>query len=210
MKKRFNTINNTKFKSSYNIAPGKSVPVIIKNSPNKISLMKWGLIPFWAKDPQIGHKMINARAEGIQNKPSFNVPIKTRRCLVPADGFYEWKKIKLEKKEEKFPWFIGLKTNKTFSMAGIYDIRKDAQGKEIQSYAIITTNSNELLKPIHERMPVIIKKRHENLWLDRNSKLSTILKLLIPYPENQMKGYPVSFLVNNPGNNSKDLIKELR
>ena len=95
-------------------------------------------------------------------------------------------------------------------MAGIYDIWKDSQGKKIQSYAIITTNSNELLKPIHKRMPVIIKKRYENLWLDRNIKLSTILKLLIPYPENQMKGYPVSFLVNNPGNNSKDLIKELR
>ena len=188
-KKRFNTINNIKFKPSYNVAPGKSVPVIIRNSPNKIALMKWGLIPFWAKDPQIGYKMINARAEGIQNKPSFKVPIKTRRCLVPADGFYEWKQIKLEKKEEKVPWFIGLKTNKTFSMAGIYDIWKDSQGKKIQSYAIITTNSNELLKPIHKRMPVIIKKRYENLWLDRNIKLSTILKLLIPYPENQMKGY---------------------
>ena len=207
--KRFNTSNSlSTLDVNYNISPSTINPVIIRNSPNKVVLMKWGLIPFWAKDPKVGYKTINARAEDIQNKPVFRKPIRTQRCLVPATGFFEWKKLRLEEKEEKFPFYISIKDRDLFSFAGVYDVWKDAEGKEIYSYSIITTSSNEAMKNIHERMPVILKQDKEDFYLDKTSSLDKILKLLTPYEASEILSWPVSKHVNNPGNNSSDLIKQ--
>ena len=122
---------------NYNVAPGQIMPVVNHNSPNKLELMKWGLVPFWAKDSQIGYKMINARAEGIQDKPSFRSALKTKRCLVPTTGFYEWKK----ENDIKQPYFIHLKNQEMFSFAGLYETWKDAEGNELKTYTIITNGT---------------------------------------------------------------------
>ena len=203
---RYETENQVSWEESYNITPGMINPVITRQSPNKVVLMKWGLIPFWAKDPKIGYKMINARAEGIEAKPAFRRPIKSQRCLVPADGFYEWKRLTLEKKEEKIPWFIGLKDKSTFSLAGIYDIWKDVEGKEIYSYSIITTEPNSLMAKIHYRMPVILGKIDEDVWLTKDYDFEKILALLKPYSEKDMVSYPVSTRVNSPANDGPELV----
>jgi len=197
------------FKPSYNISPGSYTPVITKNSPKKCILMKWGLIPFWAKDPKIGFRMINARSEDIDNKPAFRVPIRTHRCLIPSNGFYEWMKIKLEEREEKIPWFIGFKDMRIFSMAGIYDIWKDSEGKEIYSYSIITTNAQGRIRKIHDRTPAILDEENEEIWLSEETPLAGILKLLVPY-DTKLISYPISKLVNNPENDSKELIQEYK
>ena len=118
-------------------------------------MMRWGLIPSWAKDTSIGNRIINARAEGIENKPSFHKQIKNQRCLVPANGFYEWKAVSTEKRPEKIPYFISLKRQKIFSFAGIYDTWQDAEGERVTTYCIITTTPNKLIDNIHNRMPAI-------------------------------------------------------
>ncbi len=192
--------------ASFNIAPGTINPVVAKRSPVGIYLMKWGLVPFWAKDPRIGYKMINARAEDIEKKPSFRKPIRTQRCLIPATGFYEWKKLNLENKEEKFPWFIRVKDQNIFSFAGIYDVWKDAEGHEILTYAIITTTPNKTMGKIHNRMPVILETSEETKYLDEKTELNYILNLLKPFPDAKMECWPVSLKVNNPQNDSPQLI----
>jgi len=187
----------------YNIVPGMQVPVITKNSPKKIELMKWGLIPFWSKDPKIGYKMINARAEGIETKPSFRKPLKSQRCLVPTSGFYEWKNIG----NEKIPYYIKLKKEKVFAFAGLYDIWNDAEGYPLKTFTIITTSPNQLMESIHNRMPVILDVEIENKWLEIETELKEIIKLLQPFEDKKMEAYPVSKLVNNPANNSNEIIK---
>jgi putative SOS response-associated peptidase YedK len=191
---------------SYNISPGTINPVIAIRSPKSIYMMKWGLIPFWAKDPRIGYKMINARCEGIENKPSFRKPIRSQRCLVPATGFYEWKKLTLEKKEEKVPWYIKVKGRDIFSMAGIYDVWKDVEGKEFLTYSIITTAPNKFMSNIHDRMPVILAKENEDKYLNNETPLLDILKLLVTFPNDKMEGWPVSSRVNSPRNDDRSLI----
>jgi putative SOS response-associated peptidase YedK len=206
---RYGVESSLKLEKNYNVAPGINQPVIIKNDKNEISLMKWGLVPFWAKDPVIGYKMINARAEEIEIKPSFRKPIRSQRCLIPANGFYEWQKINPEGKEEKIPFYIHQKNDEIFSMAGIYDYWHDSEGKEITSFAIITTTPNNLMSKIHNRMPVILNKKDENNWLDWQTNLNIVLSLLKPYPENNIEAYPISFSVNNPQNNNSSLINPL-
>ncbi len=210
IKDRFSTINNVvNIKPSWNIVPGSYVPTITKNGPISMTLMKWGLIPAWAKDPKIGFKMVNARAEDILHKPSFRKPVRSQRCIVPSDGFYEWKTINIEGKDEKYPWFIGLKNRELFGFAGIYDVWKDAEGYKTASFAIITTSPNKIINPIHNRMPVILEEESEKLWLDQNSNILDVIKLLQPYPENKMVAYPVSKRVSNPNDDSVDLISPL-
>lgn len=192
-------------KNRYNITPGQDVLVITKNSPNRASFMRWGLIPYWAKDPAIGFRMINARAETIAVKPSFKRSLLHQRCLVPASGFYEWKKTEDKK---KIPYNIKLKKLKLFSMAGLYDVWKDVQGKELTTFTIITVDANKLLMPIHSRMPAILSKNEESVWLDKSVKNENILeKLLKPFDAEKMEVYPVSKKVNSPQNENKDLIK---
>jgi len=192
----------------YNIAPTQNIPIIYKdkNQKNRIEFMKWGLVPYWAKDPKIGYGMINARAETLAQKPSFKHILKTKRCLVPSSGFYEWKKID----KQKVPFYIGIKSNRIFSFAGLFDNWKDSDGNELVTFTIITTDANDTLKTIHNRMPVILEQEFEEKWLDtRIQDFDSLTEMLKPYPDDQMITYKVSSEVNNPRNDNLQLIKEI-
>jgi putative SOS response-associated peptidase YedK len=162
------------------VAPGKIVPVIFNEGVNVVQPMKWGLIPFWAKEQSIGKNMFNARAESVVEKPAFKKAYKTQRCIVPGNGFYEWK---LEN-GKKVPYFFNLKDRPIFGFAGLYDIWEEpVGGNEIYSYTIVTTTPNEVVKPIHDRMPVIIEKNDEDVWLNRNTDENKLRSLLKPSNE---------------------------
>jgi putative SOS response-associated peptidase YedK len=182
---------------SYNIPPATHNPIVYHRSPNSVQLARWSLIPFWAWNPKIAYSTINARAEDIAEKPTYHKLIRSQRCLVPADGFYEWERLTLEDKEEKFPWYISLKERALFAFAGLWDVWKDAEGVEILTYSIITTIPNELIQDLHSRMPVILHQTDEEAWLDSETPLSTVLDLLKPYPPTEMISYPVSSRVNS-------------
>ena len=202
--KRFKVDKATgKLKASYNVAPGRTMPVIIRQSPNQAVEMKWGLVPHWAKDPRIGYRMINARAETLGSRPAFREELHTKRCLVPANGFYEWE----HKGKDKVPYYIKLKNDEMFAFAGLYDIWKDAEGKMLMTYTIITTDSNPLVGKIHDRMPVILKEEYEDEWLDPGEKdIEKLSALLKPYPAGELEAYQVADLVNNPKNDNEKLI----
>lgn len=189
---------------SYNIAPGDNIAAIINDGTNRLIQFRWGLIPSWAKDSSIGNKMINARAETLNEKPSFRTAFKKRRCLIVADGFYEWRK----EGKGKTPLYFHLKSNRPFGLAGLYDIWTSPEGKQISTCTIITTEPNELMKPIHNQMAVIISKAQEALWLDpviQDERL--LLSVLKPYDSREMEAYDVSQIVNSPRNNSPECIK---
>lgn len=205
LKTRFNLTETPVAQASYNIAPSQNAPVIIRQSPNTLILMKWGLIPSWAKDPRIGFRMINARAETVETSPAFRGPYKKQRCLIPANGFYEWKK----DGKLKQPYYIKSANDELFSMAGLYDIWKDAEGHETWSYTIITTEPNDLMKSIHNRMPVILDKFDEDKWLDIKTPVEVLKTLLKPIDSNYLEEYMVSAAVNNPRNNTEENIKPL-
>ena len=189
---------------SYNIAPSQMVVAIINDGSNCLVQFKWGLIPLWAKDQAIGNKMINARGETLSEKPSFKNALKKRRCLIIADGFYEWKK----EGKQKIPFYIRLKTKRLFGFAGLFDKWISPGGEEIKSCAIVTTQSNKLLKPIHDRMPVIIPKDKEGLWLDPAIQdIKQTLSFLNSYSSDEMEYYEVSKTVNSPANNSPECTK---
>lgn len=203
---RFNIQNELpKIQPTYNAVPGMLLPVIYDNNPRKADLMKWGLVPYWAKDITIGMRMINARADSLEIKPSFRRAFNRTRCVIPSTGFYEWKYIEAEK--VKIPYYIHRKDGEMFAFAGLYDIWKDAEGKEIFSFTIITTEPNFILLPIHTRMPVILLKKDEDAWLDPNTSPYTLTRFLRPYPSGDLEIYKISNAVNNPDNDGPDLIK---
>ncbi len=187
---------------SYNIAPTQDVAVIIENGSSILTAMRWGLIPFWAKDIVIGSKLINARAETIDEKPSFKYSFQKRRCLIVANGFYEWQK----RATKKFPYFIHLKDNKPFYFAGIYDNWKSPDGDKITSCSIITTDASKDIKSIHPRMPVILSDKDFSVWF-MNSDITVLKQLLVPYTKNDLDFYEVSPDVNSPGHNYSALIE---
>ncbi len=189
-------------KTSFNIAPGSLEPVVVKNSPNHLEMMHWGLIPPWAKDISIGYKMINARAETLSEKPTFKKPFKNKRCLIPASGFYEWQ----GEGRDKTPYYITVTDQPIFAMAGLYEERLDGEGKTLKSFTIITTQANHFMSSIHTRMPVIISPKNYDTWLDNTTFDQNLLQsLLVPY-SSEMHAYPVSKLVNSPANSSESLI----
>ncbi|ULO08755.1 SOS response-associated peptidase [Paenibacillus sp. 19GGS1-52] len=190
----------------YNAAPMQYIPAVIHNgSHNKLGELRWGLIPSWAKDDKGGSKLINARAESLLEKPSFKRLISTRRCLIPADGFYEWKKLS----HSKQPLRIIMRDGGIFSMAGLYDIWVDPTGKKLSTCTIITTTPNTLMADIHDRMPVILKPEAESEWLSRdNQDIPALMKLLKPYDTDRMRAYPVASAVGNVRNDFKELIAE--
>jgi putative SOS response-associated peptidase YedK len=195
----------------YNCAPSQNLAVISNKEPGRLSFYRWGLIPFWARDPSIGYKMINARAESVTEKPSFRNSFRQKRCLVLSDGFFEWKRLTDgEKKgqDKKVPHRIVMKNGDLFAMAGIWDTWKDPEGRMLHSFAIITTHPNALMESIHDRMPVILPRRFEKEWLV-NDHIPDLLKLLAPYPAEEMEAYPVAGLVNNPLNDIPDVIKRI-
>ncbi|WP_099364515.1 SOS response-associated peptidase [Fredinandcohnia onubensis] len=193
---------------SYNIAPSHSVLSVINDgTQNRLGYLRWGFVPSWAKDEKVGYKMINARAETLTEKPSFRHAFKHRRCLIIADSFYEWKK---GPNKTKTPIRIKLKSNDLFAMAGIWERWKSPEGNSLFSCSIITTTPNELMKDIHDRMPVILNKEDEQAWLDPSlNDVSKVSHLLKPLPADNMEAYEVSSLVNSPRNNSPNLIQKI-
>jgi putative SOS response-associated peptidase YedK len=193
---------------SYNIAPSQSVLSVINNGiHNKMGFLRWGLIPPWAKDPSIGYKMINARSETLHEKPSFRNAYLKRRCLIVADSFYEWKKID---DKTKTPMRIKLKSDQLFTMAGLWEKWISPEGESIYSCSVITTNANDFIKDIHDRMPVILKPEDEKLWLDPQlTDLTTLNSLLKPLDAELMDAHEVSSLVNSPKNNTIELIQKI-
>lgn len=189
----------------FNVAPGMMMPIIVRNSPNKAILARWGLIPSWSKDPNIAYRTVNARAEGIADKPAFRGSFKHTRCLVPATGFFEWKHVN----KEKIPYYIRLKDRDLFAFAGLYDTWHDAQDHPLTTFTIITTTPNSLMEPIHNRMPVVFSEKDEDTWLNpEETDRERLLKLLDPYPASGMEAYPVSTLVNSPANDTPDILKQ--
>jgi len=194
------------FPARYNIAPTQQVAVIRRTTDgqNHLDFLRWGLIPSWAKDSSIGHKMINARAETVHEKPAFRQAIKYRRCLVIASGFYEWR---MEGKQ-KIPLYVHLKDGSPMAFAGLWDSWKPPENGFVESCTILTTSSNKLIEPLHDRMPVILHPLEYQPWLDGDMTDPTKLQRLChPYPADLMEMWPVSPLVNNPKNESPDLIK---
>ena len=188
------------YKPNYNSAPSQKLPLITNAEPHKVSFYQWGLIPSWAKDPKIGYKMINTRSETVTEKASFKNAFKKRRCLVPANGFYEWKKNKA-----KTPFRIFLKNEDVFSMAGIWETWHDAEERPVHTFSILTTTPNKLMQGIHDRMPVILPREFENAWLNETDE-EKLIQLLKPYDAEKMDAYPVSNKVNSPANNGPDLL----
>ncbi|MDG4850324.1 SOS response-associated peptidase [Peribacillus frigoritolerans] len=195
------------YQFSYNIAPSQSVLSVINDGVrNRIGYLRWGLIPFWAKDEKAGYKMINARAETIAEKASFRNAYKKKRCLIIADSFYEWKKTP----ERKIPMRIKLKNHAPFGMAGLWESWKSPEGISIYSCSVITTVPNELMTSIHDRMPVILKPEDEKDWLNPSINDPAYLQqYLKSFDSEQMEAFEVSTDVNSTKNNTPNLIQQI-
>ncbi|MFT8316805.1 MAG: SOS response-associated peptidase [Sporolactobacillus sp.] len=210
---RFNTpkhIDETDYQPAYNIAPGQKILAVINDGTNnRLGYLHWGLIPPWAKDKRIGYKLMNARAESLAEKPSFRSAFLQKRCLIIADSFYEWKH-DTEKKKMKTPFRFQLKSGELFAMAGLWERWQSPQGEQLFSCTIITTVANERMAPIHDRMPVILRKEDESLWLNPNLHAPADLnRLLKPYDAELMEAYPVDQAVNKVKNNYPELLKRV-
>lgn len=192
---------------SFNVAPTQQVVAVVSGGKrNRLGLLRWGLIPPWAKDEKIGSKMINARSETVAEKPSFRNSFKKKRCLVVADSFYEWKR----SDNQKTPMRIRLKSGEPFAFAGLWESWKSPDGKTINSCTILTTGPNDLMKDIHDRMPVILTKEQEKVWLDPKEHDPEVLgSLLKPFEAEMLEAYEVSDAVNSPKNNSPELIEKI-
>jgi putative SOS response-associated peptidase YedK len=196
---------------NYNVAPGQFMPIITEDEGGKrhLELMKWGLVPFWAKDPKIGYKLINARDDTIFDKPIWRSVILKKRALIPADGFYEWKRPN-DPKGRKQPFYIHPKQVDLFSFAGVWETWKDVEGLEWKTYSIITTQPNKEMASVHNRMPVILHPEDESSWLEPSRVTrDSVEPLLRPYEDNGLDVYKVSEDVNTPRNNDEHLIYAL-
>jgi putative SOS response-associated peptidase YedK len=183
---------------NYNVAPTQQVAAVLEEGGERhLEMLRWGLIPSWADDPQIGSRMINARAETAPEKPSFRSAFRGRRCLIPADGFYEWQRTNGSKQ----PYYIHMKEGRPFAFAGLWESWKEEGGPEIRSCTILTTKPNALVAGIHDRMPVILPPGSYDAWLDTEAERDELYGLLASYPEDEMEAYPVSRFVNSPQNN---------
>ena len=195
----------SRFAPRYNIAPSQPVLAIPNDGLKKADFFVWGLIPSWAKDPSIGNRLINARAETLAEKPAFKGPFKYKRCLILADGFYEWQST--EDKKAKIPYYIQLESKKPFAFAGLWSEWRGPDGSELRSCTIITTEPNGLIAPIHNRMPVIVPANDRTKWLQAAPVLPEALApLLRPYPAELMRAFPVSTQVNNPATDRPECI----
>jgi putative SOS response-associated peptidase YedK len=189
----------------YNIAPTQDVVTVLHDDTLHLDMLRWGLIPSWSKDESIGSRMINARAETLAEKPSFKRLLRSKRCLVIADGFYEWKAEPGSK--SKTPMYITLKNNEPFAFAGLWDVWRNPEGEPIRTCTIITTQPNELMSSIHNRMPAILGREAREAWLEPTLHDENVLQhLLGSYPTDEMTARPVSRLVNNPKYDSAELI----
>ncbi|HMA05841.1 MAG TPA: SOS response-associated peptidase [Methanomicrobiales archaeon] len=191
----------------YNIAPGQDIPVVVATSGgNRLATMTWGFIPPFARDPAAGRPLINARAETILEKSSFRDAVRDHRCLVPASGFYEWKR----EGRRKVPFYLRLPAAPLFSFAGLYATLRDPAGRDHATFAIITTEPNRLVSGLHDRMPAILRQETEGDWLGPGPVTPAVLEgILSPYPAEEMEAFPVSGRVNDPENDGPDLVRPL-
>jgi putative SOS response-associated peptidase YedK len=191
----------------FNVAPTQHMPVVIRETENTLALMQWGLVPAWSKDPKASSGLINARIEGILNKPRFRMPVRKSRCLVPSDGFYEWK----NENGEKTPYYFRRKDRLLFAFAGIYELWDAPVSEVVGGFSILTTQPNELMEPIHNRMPVILREDLERSWLDTHGAdiVALLDTLEQPFPSDQLEAYPVSINVNTPTFDSPDLLDKI-
>ncbi|MDZ4763864.1 MAG: SOS response-associated peptidase [Chloroflexota bacterium] len=188
----------------YNIAPTQYLPVITNDAPHDLTVLRWGLIPSWSKDASSASKMINARSETAADKPAFRAAFKRRRCIIPASGFFEWQ----AREDGKTPMFIHLKSAPLFGLAGLWEIWHSAQGDEMRTLTILTTEANTFMQPIHDRMPVILDPADYALWLQSGDVPADPLRALMrPYDPSDMAAYEVSKLVNRPTMDGSDVIR---
>jgi putative SOS response-associated peptidase YedK len=181
----------------YNIAPTQAVAIVRQSAARELALVRWGLIPSWSSDPAIGNRLINARAETVAEKPSFRAAFRQRRCLVLADGFYEWQKAV----KHKQPYHIRMKDDGPFAFAGLWERWQEPGGEPIESFTILTTEANELMKPLHDRMPVILAPWDYDRWIDpRSREVEELQALLVPCPDEWLTATAVSSYVNSPKN----------
>lgn len=206
---QFDLPNLPPLEPRYNIAPSQPVPVVrlaVNKAARELVLVRWGLIPFWAQDPGIGARLINARAETVAEKPAFREAFRRRRCLVVADGFYEWQK----QDGQKQPFYIRMRDGRPFAFAGLWERWRGADDTVIESCTLLTTGPNELMRPLHNRMPAILRPQDYNLWLDPEVQRPDLLQaVLIPYPAEEMIAYPVSRWVNSPDHDDPRCIEPL-
>lgn len=194
--------NRDDFEPRYNIAPTQQVLAVVGGDARRAGFIRWGLIPQWSKSDSAGPPIINARAETVAEKPTFRDSLRRRRCLILADGFYEWQKMG----DAKRPMRVALRSGEPFAFAGLWSMSSDPEGNRISSCAIITTAANDLLRPIHHRMPVILSKEVEDLWLDTAlDDAQTLTQLLEPYPDDALEAYEVSALVNSASNDRPEV-----
>jgi len=189
----------------YNITPSQQIAVVRQQNggDREMVMMQWGLIPSWAKDPAIGYKMINARSETAHEKPSFKQALRSRRCIVPVSGFYEWEK----KGKEKIPHYIHLRDGDIMSLAGLWETWKSPEGERLETCTILTTAANSLLKPLHDRMPVVLHNEEFNLWFNRDvDDINLLAELFHSYPSDRLEEHIVSKKVNSPSNDSPECI----
>ena len=188
------------YKARYNCAPTQNLAVITNSAPDTLGFFRWGLVPSWAKDLSVGNRLINARAESITEKPSFRNSFRSRRCLVPATGFFEWKR-----DGAKAPFNIRLRSGNPFCFAGLWDEWMAPDGTKVSTFTIVTTTPNELMKGIHDRMPVILRPEDESRWIALKPD-PALVSLLVPYPADKMEAYPVSKEVNVPSNDRPEVL----
>lgn len=196
----------TELSPRFNVAPMQYAPVVVlEDGERRLKLMRWGLLPSWAKDETLAGRLINARAETLADKPSFRQALKSRRCLVLADGFYEWAK----SGAGKLPHYFHLRGGQPFAFAGLWERWTTPDGETLLTFTIITTAPNELVKSVHDRMPVILRREDEQAWLDPTTSADALARLLVPHPADLMASHPVSRLVNSPQNDSPECISPL-
>ena len=194
------------FQARYNAAPTQALPVILNTAPRVIQPVRWGLKPAWAQKIGKREGLINVRTETLRDRPTFKKDLLTRRCLVLADSFYEWRK----EGKHKTPFRILLKTEEPFAFAGIWEENEGSDGHPIQTFAIITTEANAVVAEVHNRMPVMLQPKEEHAWLGDAVPLSTLLSFLRPYPAELIKAYQVSTLVNRASVDQPELIEPER
>jgi putative SOS response-associated peptidase YedK len=202
----FELLREPELSPRYNIAPTQNVAVVRQDGKSReLSMMRWGLVPAWSKDPKAGPPLINARSETIATKPSFRTAFKRRRCLIPADGFYEWQKQADSK--TKIPHYIRIAKDRAFAFAGLWETWHTGDGSALDSCTIVTTEANELMRPLHDRMPLILPEENYAEWLDpKNENVLELVALLRPYSSGEMTAFPISTMVNSPRNERPECI----
>lgn len=194
------------FAPSYNVAPQSTQPVVRLDQDTgkpEFALMRWGLVPYWAKDPKVGYTTINARSEEVEKKPLYRDALKKRRCLVPADAFYEWQKLGGNAKK---PFAFGLKNDEPYAFAGLWERWKPKEGEPLETFTILTTDPNELAEQVHDRMPVILEPKDYTRWMEPGDPARPPIDLLRPLPAEKMRSWPVNERVGNTKNDDAGLL----